>query len=474
MSSKGSGEVDSYDEAEFKWIPGDAESRSIIDSATSYGTLPDYSILHRFNDIENDGDASYGYYIHDGRPKYFKATNREYDDVEISDLETFDCLWLSASEFLTLRLLNDYDRKFVTESFGVEIKSKGAYKDFHAYRLLQFDDNGEEIMREPPRGHGFRFLALQLTPYWDQELNIEVTFASDCPVDAALSLIPTRFQQVKKPMRISFTGPSLEFLRMLAIYPIHDQVVLNLGGGQVLTDQELNAALSGLQQPVHLEVPERLWNLRTKQKRFTANPAVTSITVSSWDMPERRPSANIIKGIAANQSVTSLTIEFKGMFIDHWDSEEPKWISALLARAVFKGSSSIQSLVLKSRFAYGTFHSPVLKKQQHAFDRLTMHLDSLSLDAHRLSSFHLTFAHGRQPPIKSTRSWDTRFSPALVLNYFLRQGRRCPALILSGLAVRSINQGVLYSKASNLVPWNLSVSSVGVIFSILRSSMYTK
>jgi hypothetical protein len=90
-----------------------------------------------------------------------------------------------------------------------------------------------------------------------RELEIEVRFVNDCPIEAALSVVPTSAQVL--PL------PPMELLTVLADHPFHPRIVLGVDGECIphprFTNPELNDALREFRRPLHLTVPIACWTL---------------------------------------------------------------------------------------------------------------------------------------------------------------------------------------------------------------------
>jgi hypothetical protein len=421
-------EVGHYAEAKIDW-----------ESSEPFVLPPecDYTILQRFKEPRDEG----GYGYHFGELEDPDSPYNSCETVSLGEHTHFDFLWLSTTEFVTSNRYLDFPelQSFVRCSYCVGVQLKGVEKRLEAYTVRQFEESGKEI-KCACHGLALRFVALLLTPVLDEVMKIHVRFEGDCPVKAALSLVPTLAQTMVEPIIVSFVNPNTEFLEAVADHPFHRQVILSF---PYTRSGALSNALRNFKRPVHLQVSCEL-KPNKDEEAYTCNPAITAITIdSSW----RIPSDTILDGIAHNKSIRNLTIVFV-----------PGSIDSVFSRVMLRSCCSVQSLTV--------VFAP--RKPQHAVDLLSEDLDSLVLSAHSLTRFCVRFPNmRRQPPMKSNRMWDSRFSPALLLNYLRSQPGGNPSKF-PGLAVQSINRGVLYKCASSLVACDLTSSSAGVIFGILR------
>jgi hypothetical protein len=392
----------------------------------------------------------------------------------LSEGEKVDVLWISAETLVTSQNPIHGPGLLGVRLYSITVELLQHRLELHAYSIVS--EASQAYTSEFP----LRFFRHVLTPILHLGPNVVVDFAanrSEPPVEASLALVPTTDQCLTNDVEICFVRPSLAHLRALASHPVHGRVCLCLEMGNLyrFSFEKMNHHLLGFRQPVHLRIPHKLNGFNGQEEPFVVNPALMSLTIQSEAYPGYL-SKKMIDGIAKNTNIKSLSID-----CEDWGSETlsggkaPKWVVELF-RCVVLPSRSLECLVFA---ANRTFRNepkhPVCR--QAAFDQLTRRLKSrrwdfdrrcwLALNAHSVSKFRLR----SKPPLKSNEDWDSLlFSPALVLNCLHRQLGGIPPGNTAALAVQRVNQGVLYSFATNLIPCDLSVSSASATFVILRSA----
>jgi hypothetical protein len=104
------------------------------------------------------------------------------------------------------------------------------------------------------------------------------------------------------------------------------------------------------------------------------------------------------------------------------------------------------------------------KHQQTEFDALCQN-STLSVYAQGFSGFQVSFPSS----MRSNLQWDAHVSPVLVLNSLLHKQGGVPPAPYAELAIQRINQGDLYRRVTNLVPYDLCAANTSAIFSIVRA-----
>jgi hypothetical protein len=330
----GLGDVESYTEADCVLSQGPWSARC-EDSSHPAPFDADCFILNLFND-----DAS--------TCNFHCASART-----LSMSEAIDFLWVSETEFLSCHAPTCLEnRGFMRMSYRVDVESMEVKKCFRGYRLEQLTDLGEESAVESSSGLVLHFLAHQFAQILNRELKIQVQCSGYCPVEAALSVVPTALQNMVKAVAICFVCPSMELVTALAYHPIHPRVVLSFDSEHTfkvpwsVNDQELNDALREFRYPLQLKVPYRLVDFSGEGEIFTTNPAFTSLTIVP-SIPRMGPkvlSGKMLDGIALNKSVAALTIDVQHWTSFDWDEEIPEFISTLFSRLICASSSSIRSI----------------------------------------------------------------------------------------------------------------------------------
>jgi hypothetical protein len=435
-------------------------------------TAFDFSVLKRFKNEH----VEYGYTINGAADDpYVDPDEAQLKRSAFPNGERFDILWVSKTEFIALHRIAVDPGLHVEHLYTIEVHASKKLLRLQAFRT--------GIKKTVPAAAPLGFLCQVLTPIFHVVSRIVIKCWTNPPVDEVLSLIPTASAHITRNIEIAIEAPSTDLLRALVSHPFHRRVVLQLEVGQSTMHDEhpvshedgratagqINNLLREFRYPVHLQVPYVLLDYEAADEVFTVNPVCESITIAANGGKQLSP--RLLEGIVRNKSMTRLTIDYRDLSFRDYYPEIPEWNKALFNSVVFENESSLQVLILASRFDYFDFDgvATLLEMEQAAFVRLTQVLESQSNTKHGLSRFILTFPHSRlKPAIKSNDLWDARFSPSLLVNCLRRQPGGIPSRNFAGHAIERINQGVLYQHATNLVPCNLSASSATAIFDILR------
>jgi hypothetical protein len=468
---------DDMEEAELDWPSGAA--------------AVDFSVIHRFKNDRRK--TEYGYYIkgedaHDSDDQIDENSGdgtEDHDAREDSDEETedgdndsdeggvserdFDILWVSETEFISLHEINVDRGRNLRQTLYMEVQLGESLFSFGAF--------SSKPKLNAPAEAALSFLGHVLTPVLHTVSKMVITFLSMPPVDVVLSLIPTTANtaSLTKNIEISILCPTEKLLQALSTHPVHHRVLLGLESvsddeysDEPMTDEgtraaaeKMNSVLRELQHPVHLQVPHDLLDFEPPDETFAVNRTLESLTIAATG--DQRISPKLLDDIARNKHITNLAIDYRGRYDD---PPKPNWHKDIFRRLVLTDSSNIRYLTCVSHYNYV---SSSLKAEQHAFDRLTKLLESSPSKIHGLSHFVMAFPYSRlKPLIKSNSVWDSRFSPALLLNCLHQQKRGRPSAYVVVLATQRINQGILYKNATSLVPWDLSISSATAIFDMFR------
>jgi hypothetical protein len=374
-----------------------------------------------------------------------------------------DILWLSTTEFVSF--LDFYCRngeEYTSYSYAMRPPGK-----LLAYSLPQIDNTNGGFRFGSASCLPLRFVRHVLAPAEVSSFEIEISATTH--VDAALALAPTTDQTPMGNTKITFSNPSLELLNALSSYPLHQGVRLCIEvHGRRRDPQALNDLLRGFRFPVHLQVPRALRNFECGDEPFTTNPSFTKLTIATCSTGL---SSKMLNGIARNRSMTHVVVECKDS--DRYDTVVSVFKDVFFH--AFQGSKNLKSFTIVSDYSESSrFNNPSWRSSesaQNAFERLGTDLDFASHNRHSISRFHWSFPNSqRKRRLKSNCLWDSGFSPALVVNYLYGQPGGCPPANLLSLAIRRINQGILFKYATDLVPWDLSASNASAIFKTLITS----
>jgi hypothetical protein len=184
----------------------------------------------------------------------------------------------------------------------------------------------------------------------------------------------------------------------------------------------------------------------------------------------------MLNGIAGNKNVEHLVIDDRRWDRYHYVSSTPGVINAVFGVAL-RGGADLKRVTVVSQYedrderVMEPWEGEPPDNVHEAFERLGKELEFPSHKRHCIAQLRWSFPRNYFiPRLKSNMLWDSKFSPALVLNYLRRQPGGCPPAILLGLATRRINQGILFKYATYSVPWNLSASNASAIFETLYHS----
>jgi hypothetical protein len=274
--------------------------------------------------------------------------------------------------------------------------------------------------------------------------------------------MPRADQAPLKNTTVFLPYPSTVLLYTLSTFPIHPRVRLRLGDRYEhdrVTPQQLNDLLLGFRFPVRLQPPCSLLKLESDNESFATNPSFTSLTISTHSS---LLSTKMLKSISRNKNMAQLVVDCQ----DSCGLISIPSVMKTVSCHVLQGSRNLKSLTLVSKHRNNM--AEPLKGFPEALEQLGKDLDLASHQGHCIAKFHWSFPKSqRMPPLVSNRWWDSEFSPTLVLNCLHRQPGGCPPTRLLGLAIRRINQGILFEYATDLVPWDLSASNASAISEIL-------
>jgi hypothetical protein len=467
-------------EAEFVSLTGTTTAKSADPFSFPFPAGLDFDLLRR---VMTENDNRVGFSI-DKLTKKSRFLPHSGDTSRfLSDGENVDVLWTSEKTFVTRHDPNYGSlHLWAIRLYSTTVQLLQNQLELHAYSFVS-EANSEDYMSEIP----LRFFQHLLTPILHLGPSAVVYFShnrSEPPVEASLALVPTTDQCLTNDVEICFVSPTHTHMQALALHPVHKRVCLclDIGWSYRFSPEEMNHHLLGFRQPVHLRIPDKLNGFDGKEEPFVVNPILVSLTIQLEAHPGYL-SKKMIDGIAKNTNIKSLSID-----CGDWGSETlfggkaPEWVVDLF-RCVVLPSRSLECLVFVANRNFRNEPKHPMCRQA-AFDQVTgrvksrLYVEKLvekrcfsAHHVHSVSKFRLQ----SQPPLKSNAYWDSvLFSPALVLNCLRRQLGGSPPGSLAALAVLRINQGILYSFATNLIPCDLSASSAGATFYILRSSLFNR
>jgi hypothetical protein len=281
-------------------------------------------------------------------------------------------------------------------------------------------------------GSALKILSHLTMPMTSTQIDIDLIFSWTNvypPASSVLCVIPTLAQSLTELWDIYLIAPSQDIVQVLSEYPYHPNVRLGL----TTSNREM-----GTKDIIHFT------NLLREFKHLC------HLTVSH-DML-----AGASAPLVVNQALKSLTLlEVRHSYL--FDSVTDR---------VFR---SIKQLAFE-------WYSPTTRiETQVWFGRNTGLFCTQASNCLRMSSllFGTTYG-GKKSAIKSNIHWDSRFFPFLAINWLHERRNIMIDSHLTGLAVQATNQGVVFAKTTNVIPFDASVSNASAEYVLLRHCMSGK
>jgi hypothetical protein len=348
---------------------------------------------------------------------------------EPTDDDSVDILWLSKREFIS-RLLITYsypDHSYGLYSFKVASASEGV-DDSLGLRVYSV----EQLFSGDHKTEGFalKFLSHLTMPMISTQIAMDLDFSWTTvgpPLHSVLSVIPNQAQPLTEFWDITLISPSRDLVQVLSENPFHPNVRL------------------GLTCPrPHMEITDsiRIANLLREFNHLRHLKVCHGMLAGA--------------PLVVNQVLESVTIlETQNWFL--FDN---------VTERVFR---SIKQLEFE-------WHSLTTRFGAQAwFDRNTALLCRRTCNCIRMSSLRFgTTYGGKKSAIKSNIQWDSLFFPVLAINW-LHVGEN--AMIgnrFMGLAVQATNQGVVFAKTTNVIPFDASVANASAVYVLFRHCMSGK
>jgi hypothetical protein len=386
-------------------------------------------------------------------------------------------LWISATEFISAVRISHFGVHSVGVFWSDDLGHVVATK-LYATSLLNF--YGDKVSRGPLPMKTFGFLRELIYSTMSQILKIELGISErDVPsktFDAMLSLLPTNARKCERQgyLQVVFRlRTSLGAEQSLQSYPFHRSIVLRLSEVLPIDLKQLNALFRHVQHLRHIHVQRSLVDLQLDaldDDPFTANPVLESIVLE----PKGRVlSQALLDGVARSTSIRHLTLTSAG----EARQDAPNFCE-VLCRAVQGKFSNLETLTI------------ALNSQstapQSAFSAMT-YLIPAQLNKKTWSGFgvacvRFTLWNSLQPPVvRSNRIWDSHVVPVLAKNWFNRHLQKQSSSTagesgvfdsrLIRLAIRAVNQGIVFGKTTNVVPSDMAFSNAILIFHLIKESV---
>jgi hypothetical protein len=430
------------------------------------------------------------------RPKY----RREHDNSQVLvntkrvrrkmryDNQSINILWLSPNEFVTPLTFPCDDSYSVGFSFNkrLTLSSKWSSLQIYAYHIDNVSGNGDRSFPEV----SLQFLQLIVPPVSDKITKILFNLSEDrkcvppSVVASMLQLVPTNLsdQSARREndyLRVLFEGQlSDEHAQVFLCYPFHPTVRFGFGGFEGLTAERYNQLLLQFRHLRHVEIPRPLQFVDCDDTLFTANSGFESLTVR---VLQQFP-LNVIEGISANSNI-------KHLIVYHRTCVSPNNtlmnVLELLRRKIKTLTElTVQCHVLSFEASSGKTRDDVEKCFRDWCKFLCSDSHKAITQSWELSCFRFEFKDGREEPyIKINkrdameRKWDTVVVPSLTLNWYHQTWQRralsteTPSQAehrMMALAIRAINHGVVYRKATNVISSNPFSSYSTIIYEIVQ------
>jgi hypothetical protein len=449
-----------------------------------------------FISLENPGcrDERWG----DDIPR-FRNWWREDESINIfwlSPTQFVSPLWLHSSEnfasYSSYSVEFSFNEKYTWSSrhsslllYGYHIENITSVGATPEIRLLENNPHSLQATPEAP----LQFFKHLVGPVVDKISLIQFSscqygLSTSC-VSKMLSVIPTNELGHSTPLdrrnddfRVRFDETFTdEQVDEMASFPFHPNVRLanvRLGFAMVVGKKHIQQYNRLLLQAKHLrrvELPDELLGVDCGEKIFGSDPSFQSVAFS---VNQEIPSRQLLQFISECKTIRSLAVHcYSGR---HYHTIDSRILDVLRSPCVGR-VSSVKEFTIELQVLVSDRRSSMMINAQQFFDQWSRYICSdcnKSLPQHfGLHSFRFAFSDGRYNPfIKSSLQWDSFIVPSLVMNWYHQQPGASPPLALDEIhvmerAVRAVNQGSAFRRATNVVPCDQSPSSASVFFDML-------
>jgi hypothetical protein len=408
------------------------------------------------------------------------------------DNQSINILWLSPNEFVSPLEFNGKDSYSVDFSFNRRStkSSQWCTLQLYAYHLENFPYGDVSFP-----GVTLQFLQHIIPPVVDKISNIcfDLSTGRECVVPptvvaSMLEIVPTNAPHQTACtenafLRVLFNGNlSEEHAEVFVNYPFRPNVRFGFSQHEGFTAERYNHFLLRFRHLRHIEVPFDLEYIDCDKRLFTANAGFESVAILVWG----KFPLKMMEGISENSNIKHLIVHHpRGLAPDH----TPTNILEMLRRQIQSlNQLTIQCTVFSWEGRFDEARPAIDRCFRDWWELLCSDKNKAITQSWKLSSFRFEFQDGREEPFIKIRGWhptesrwDTLVVPSLALNWY-RQVRQRQSLStvtadkteirLLALAIRAVNHGVVYRKATNIIPSNPFSCHSTVIYHMLQQHMY--
>jgi hypothetical protein len=391
--------------------------------------------------------------------------------------------WLSPTEFMSPFCLH-FQAKFGLEfSFdkSCTLASKKSSFKIYVYHIDSMMRKGDSFPET-----SVSFLKHLAAPELDKIGRVDIHLQHKLPaskISSVLSFIPTNspgentsLDRKRDILRVNF-GPyelwSQQHVEAVLPYPFHRKVRLEFAMYNVSFAQ-YRRFLVRFEHLRHVVLPSFL-SIADGKALKTSNSVLESLTVHA---SQNQVAIKVIEG---NKNIKHLCCA--SLIVQN---EDLNLILDLLRKTCVKERSSISGFTLELDVRWNDAGGSPAAQAQGWFAKwctiLNLSCDKELVRSLAISCFWFAFWNGRQDNvIKSNETWDCIVVPALTVNWYRQSWRQPPSTSAGSviaefkileMAIRAVNQGNVYCKSTNVIPFDHSVSGGSVIFGMLKRNVY--
>jgi hypothetical protein len=410
----------------------------------------------------------------------------------VADLDKGDIrvLWVSSSVFISkldftiCKGRDDYPTAAdYLVTFSIRSPRRGA--QFYVYSLSRFDGS-ELVAPSPVPLEFFRHVTAHLPADYFEEVEINKWDEPQFPVDCLLAFaaiipyatLPAPRKEFVVQLKIG-VATNLEGLRQIMSHPFHPAVQLVFTAGSPFDDSvSLREFLDLMSESQYLRSVDLPPSLRNTLNAAPAGPLMIhgadfksvdkEMDVNCVLPPKKAMSSSSLHSFAAAVSSTDIYVEF-GLYStlkSRSDCGKLEKFLHLCIQPYLEESSLLERLTIVVRHfdSDGPLDWPRLFK-----------LVKKAFSAQGCKSRALQFLDVSVPGAKVDRIqlWGEVLFPKLLLNYCNKQLRQPVRKGALPFAVKAVNQGNVYHKTTNHVPFDMATANAGLIFYFLKSEIDT-
>jgi hypothetical protein len=391
--------------------------------------------------------------------------------VEDLQQENIDVLWLSPLIFIssfdffvggTVRSLGDY-------SVTCDERSNSSRRQLWTFVIstslstLEGDEHGEP---SPLLLEFFQHVTSQLPVGYFAEIDLKRHHRQRCPV-GYITLFLSIIQTLGTQTEISGNGTiTRDELRHILSYQFHPAMKLEFDSysfDKSVSLTILNDLLKDARYLRAIEMPMELVGIESW--RDCCPPCHEEIALKSPDLyihlSEGRISPKCLHAISTKHNPYEVTLDMS----DCCEEALLEFVHPFMAH-----DTSIENLLLRSHY----------NKHRNEDDELiTVEEYSCSVadampvcQSNNLCIFNVSIAHMTETGLETKQCnrvpwWDYDIFPLLALN-FHRKRLTNPTGAVVPVAIRAVNQGIVYSKTTDHIPFNPRIANAGLLFRMVK------